>query len=468
MDQKETIKLKKFIEIEKKYNLWDYVIDEVHPWAIIRGNVLNISLRPNINSCPAHMENKSINYFSPNSILNFFKTLNFFISKRKNFDSLFFTTARYQNINKETSFFYDQFFKPYFSLFNNPLIFEHSYQGTVKRPRELESNTYLFDYIPILSTIKSLKNNYNYWGNDKDIVDFLSIVCDSFSLQKEMPNLYRKIIRRFHARQHLIKYIDNISLHMVGNKAFIHCASYLNDNGLITQRLRDNGIITIEIQHGFIGPNHYAYNYPTGHAKSIAKKYLPDYFLTYGKYWNEQIQTPSTAVTVGNPSLNAARDYYQSHISVQPKNILVVSQGYITHMMVKIAKYLSEIFPHYTVIFKLHPGELPFTERYEELKKYPNIQIKSYENIYELIASSEIIVGYTSTTLFEALSFKDKRIFIIGNNSIPESLGYHFSSFEELRDAILDESYGYPAVNPSYFWEIDWERKISAFLNQIQ
>lgn len=467
MDQTELIGLKKLIEIEKKLNLWEYCIDGVHPWALIRGNVLLLSLNANQSFCQAHAKSNLTKYLSPKLVLDLFKTMRFFISERKKFDSLFFTTARYQKFNYETSVYNDQFYKPYFSMFSNPLIFEHSYQGTVKQPRELELNTYILDYIPIITTLKSYKIRINTNKYEKDILDFIFIICNSFSLHNEMSNLYKKLIRRFHAKQYLINYIDSIIFHMNDNKAFIHCASYLNDNGLITKRLKEKGIITIEIQHGYIGSNHYAYNYPTGHAKSIAKEYLPDYYLTYGKYWTEQIQTPSTVVSVGNPSLNAAKDQYEETSNILPRSILIVSQGTVTPTMVKIAKYLSQTFPKYTIMYKLHPGEVPFTDRYDELRRYPNIQIKTYENIYDLIAMSEIIIGYYSTTLFEAAAFKGKRIFILKNNLIPKSLGYSFTNCEELRDAILDESYGYPSADPSYFWEPDWNNNISKFLSQI-
>jgi CDP-glycerol glycerophosphotransferase (TagB/SpsB family) len=172
-------------------------------------------------------------------------------------------------------------------------------------------------------------------------------------------------------------------------------------------------------------------------------------------------------ITVGNPSFNAAIKNIEKDYAPLHKSILIISQGTVTPVMVDITKYLSKALPQYTIIFKLHPGEVPFTLRYEELKKYHNVQIKTYENIYELIAQSEIIVGYYSTSLFEAVAFKDKRIFIVDNDMIPDSLGYKFSGNEELCDAILDEDAGYPSADPSYFWEPNWEEKISSFLTKI-
>jgi CDP-glycerol glycerophosphotransferase (TagB/SpsB family) len=135
--------------------------------------------------------------------------------------------------------------------------------------------------------------------------------------------------------------------------------------------------------------------------------------------------------------------------------------------MVKIATYLSKEFPERTIIFKLHPGEVPFKERYEELEQYENIKIKTYDNIYELIASTKIIVGYYSTTLFEAMAYSSKRIFVFQNDLIPDSIGYKFSECKELRDAILNTKLGYSTADSSYFWEPDWESRIAEFLDGL-
>jgi hypothetical protein len=456
--------LKQFIEIESNSDLWNYEINETHLWPLIRTQVFTCVNNKSKSYCTAHAGNNKTNFMRPRFLLNSLKTQFFFITKKSHYDSLFTTTKRYlSESGKYNDFFYD----PYYSLFFNPLIFESSFQGQTKQPWE-KGEKYLFDFITLSSAVKAiieLKIKPNKYK--KEIAEFTSLVCQEFSIQEYYPQLNNVLNRRFHSIKHMRPYIDKISILLDRNIAFIHCASYLSTHGEIIKSLKENGITTVELQHGYVGKEHPAYNYPKGNAQSIAKKYLPDYYLTFGEYWNEQIQTPSKTVTVGNPSFNKSRDYYEMNCIVDPNSILIISQGTVTPKMVKIAKYLSGAFPEKTIIFKLHPGEVPLKERYEELEQYENIKIKTYDNIYELIASTKIIVGFYSTTLIEAMAYSNKRIFIIQNDLIPDSIGYKFSTCEELRDTILNPDIGYPSADLSYFWEPDWRSKISEFLSGV-
>jgi len=114
----------------------------------------------------------------------------------------------------------------------------------------------------------------------------------------------------------------------------------------------------------------------------------------------------------------------------------------------------------------LHLGEIPFKERYQSLKNILNIIIIGNYNIYELIAKSSVIIGYNSTTLFEALKFPEKRIFIVENNNIPDEIGYKFANVDELIEAIKDNTKGYSKANPEYFWASNWEKRFREFMKK--
>ncbi|MDG6244977.1 MAG: hypothetical protein QCH31_11435 [Methanolobus sp.] len=398
--------------------------------------------------------------------MNALKAQLFFIVNKNDYDCLFTTTKRYLS---ESGNYHNYFYEPYMSLFSKPLIFESSFQGQTQQPWEKEEK-YLFDFIILSSALKAvIKLQLKQSKYKKEISEFASLVCRSFLIPDYYPQLNEILNRRFHSIKYMKSYINKICNRLDGKIAFIHCASYISfhGHGEIIKSLRENGITTIELQHGYVGKEHPAYNYATGGAQSIAKKYLPDYYLTFGQYWNKQIQTPSKVITVGNPSFNSSRDFHEKNCTVDLNSILIISQGTVTPKMVKIATYLSKVFPERLIIFKLHPGEVPFRERYEELNQFENIVIKTYDDIYELIASTKIIVGYNSTTLFEAMAYSNKRIFVLHNNLIPDSIGYKFSACEELRNAILNPKLGYSTADSSYFWEPDWESRISEFLGGL-
>ena len=457
--------LGRLLDIEETSNLWEYHIEDNYLWPFLRSEIFSsIIYREHGYLQPHAAGGNRLKILKPAILKELVKTHGFFKSKKGGYDGVFFTTEVLQKLNNKTQLYYDRLYAPYYNLFHSPLIFGQSFRSQVFRPTEYEKNIYLVDYFGVIAKIKSYGRGIS--EHDADI----SNVCNKIQEQYSFPSseIITNILRtQLPKVKYHLDYVDDIVSRMDGDVAFIHCASYLGLTGEITRRFKEYGVKTVEVQHGYVGPEHYAYNYPSGNADWAMKDYLPDYYLTFGKYWGEQIQTPSTIVTVGNPTLNRSADDLQKEVSPQSNSILVVSQGTVTPKMVKIAKYLSQALPKHTIIFKLHPGEVPFTHRYEDLKKYHNVQIRTYDNIYELIASSEIIVGYNSTTLFESIAFGGKRIFVLNNDMIPDSLGYKFSSCEELRDAILDGESGYPSAQPSYFWESDWETNIASFLKSL-
>mgnify|MGYP000989724058 CR=1 FL=1 len=452
------------LDIEMNSNLWEYNIDNTYLWPLMRPEIFWSIISYNKGYLQPHAGGKLFKLFNFVFLREFMKTYKFFRFNNRNYNSIFFTTEALHVRDEKTKKFYDRLYSPYYKLFKSQLIFSNSFRFQVSRPSEYEKNLFLADYINIMASIKShfFKSNIQ----KDDISNFCQEIQKIFSSSlsnKLSTSLYGDLSKI----QYYKSYIDNIITRMDGNIVFIHCASYLGITGEITRRFKEYGIKTIEVQHGYVGPEDYAYNYPESNKAQIIKQYLPDYFLTFGQYWGEQIRTPSRVVPVGNPTLNNFINVSQKETFIKPKTILVVSQGTVTYKMVRITKYLSQKLPNYTIIFKLHPGEVPFTYRYEDLMKYSNVQIKTYDNIYSLIATSEIIVGYNSTTLFESVAFSGKRIFILNNDFIPDSLGYKFSSCQELCDAILDGESGYPSAPPSYFWEPNWEEKISSFLNRL-
>lgn len=457
--------LSTLLEYEENGDLWSYKNCGFNMWAILRMYVFNNKISEMKGYSVPHARGKTQSFFNFRLWKNFLKTMLFFNSGMNNTDAVFFTPGIGQRYDETEKIFKNKHYSDYFKLFDNPLIFEHSFRYEIKYPREMEDTIYLTDYIFCMSGLKSrfFKKKIDY----KRSKEFVDEITELFSINNQKQKLLKILNYNLSVTHFRLGYIDDIIDRMDGDIAFIHGASYLGSNGEMTKRFKERGIKTVELQHGYIGNQHPSYNYPSGEPFEIAKEYLPDYFLTYGEYWNEQIHTPSRCIAVGNPHLNNTKEICENSYPAIPKSILIVSQGIVTGIMVKIAEYLSQTFPQYRIIFKLHPGEVPFTERYQDLQKYKNIQIKTYDNIYELISSCDIIIGYSSTTLFEAIAFSNKRIFCVRNDFIPDFIGYKFSSCEELRDAILDDSYGYSNVDSSYLWEPDWNRNISDFFGGL-
>jgi hypothetical protein len=451
------------LQIEEEEDLWNYKISGECIWPLIRNTILMRYVTRNKNFQIPHAHDNFRSYLMPQYLRSYcitFKKLYF--SKYKKYDALFFTSARNQHYNNKIKRYIDQSYYYYFNFYSNPLIFEASYQSKIPSPRYLENNYCLKDFIILTSYIKYSIKGISHAQKNK-LLAFIKHVCKKYSL--ENYNLYyNKIYNLFicsmglnNTLEKIYKLIDNKSL------AYIHGGSYLSLEGIITKKLKQKGIITIECQHGYIGSTHSAYNFPNNSIINKAKDYLPDYLLTYGDYWNENINSPSKKVAVGNPLLNDMVNDINN--SICNNTILIISQGIITDYMVNIAKFLSINLPQYTIIFKLHPGEVPFISRYIELNNYSNIHIKTYENIYNLISISDIVIGYTSTSLYEAIAF-NKKIFILDNEVIPDDIGTKFSNHEELINLIYNGKFQ-KKTNVHYYWKKNWHHNFINFQKEV-
>lgn len=461
--------MNELLEKEEKYNLWGFEVNSLHLWPLIRTNIFSkYKISDKGYTEPHYIPNK-YNMLSPKLWKYHLKTFYLLNVRRDCFDILFFNTAMLRYFNKENNFYENRLYRKYFESFSKPLNFENNFQGFFPNVLPKYENTFIFETLNILLKLNAEINKKNMNTIKKnEIAPFLKAVNSAFP--GIVPNDYiEKVITKILNRFPIIKqFYFNKILPRIGNKiAFVHCASYLGGKAILTKILHLAGFKVIEVQHGFVSKEHYAYNYPLSFIEDNqhqCREYLPDYLLMFGEYWSEKIRTPSKKIVVGYPYLNELSEKLIKNISPGGKTILVVSQGTVTEHMVNIVKKLSRAFSDYRIIFKLHPGEIPFKERYNSLKSYPNIKIIGNYNIYELIAKTAIIIGYNSTTLFEALKFPEKRIFIVENNEIPDEIGYKFSNVDGLIEAIKDNLKGYPKVNPEYFWASNWEERFQAFI----
>jgi len=249
---------------------------------------------------------------------------------------------------------------------------------------------------------------------------------------------------------------------------FLNTAHYGSESYII-KWAKDKGIKTAEFQHGIISKFHPAYNYGEAIMNSEEyKKYTPDYFLTYGKYWNEQIKIPNKTYVIGNPHFHESIKRYKD-VKEEKNTIMIVSQWTLTKYFVEIAENLAIEFPNKKIIFKLHPGEISFIDRYISLNKYKNIEIKKDGDIYELLAKYENIVACYSTTVFEALAF-NKNIYILDNdyskNNIPKNIGLRFRNIEELISLIKNKTKNEYDHDIEYYFNSNWKENYKRFIKE--
>ncbi len=456
--------LSDLISIESEQHLWDYAISDNPVWPLIRNEVFEKKIANTLNYSNPHFSGSISMAVNPIFFTQFSKTAAFFLKNPpKKYDSLFFTTARNRVLYQGNEAYDDKMYDPFIQKYHSPLIFEESYQYMINYPRTNESNVFLFDYMNLMLFIHSkIRNKFK---KNNDLNSFIGTICDTFDLPQYYHFFLNKASFGLNVQNYLEKYLSIVLGRLRGNIAYIHMASYLGIKGEICRILNENNIITVEMQHGFVGKEHFAYNYPSDRK---VKNYLPKYFLTYGEFWNKNIRTSSQLSVIGHPDIYQMRDELMKKIIQKNKYILIISQGTVTERMVKIAKFLATNLKDHSIIFKLHPGEIPFSERYQELMTIPNIYVKYDEDIYELIALCETIIGFTSTAIYQAVVFEGKRIFILRNDFVPDFMGYKFSTCEELLNSLINPENGLPQINPYNIWDPNWEQNFDKFLTKLK
>lgn len=174
------------------------------------------------------------------------------------------------------------------------------------------------------------------------------------------------------------------------------------------------GIPVIELEHGTV-VDHISYNYMD---KSDLGKQLPDYFFSYGEFWDEYINFPSCVKVypIGNPFLENRCEYYADK-KMDNKKIVIYSDTWEQNgrKLMQLAKSISNKYytEGYKIFFKLHPCEyLNWKEKYIDLKNDIKITVLTDEiELYKLLSMARHQIGVFSTVLYEAVAF-DSTIYI--------------------------------------------------------
>jgi len=175
---------------------------------------------------------------------------------------------------------------------------------------------------------------------------------------------------------------------------------------------KSQGIVTAEYQHGAVSASHEAYNFaPSIRDSEDYRRTLPDYFLGYGSWWNEQINAPVQKLAIGNPHRTARLDDTDSGVS-QKSDLLILSDGIDFDLYLNLARQLSVATRRNGLRVVLRPHPLERTR----ISSLPGTQscgvvIDANSDLYTSLSNAHAVVSEMSTGLFEAVGIVDK-IFI--------------------------------------------------------
>ena len=211
----------------------------------------------------------------------------------------------------------------------------------------------------------------------------------------------------------------------------------------IISQAHANDIVTVEIQHGAPTRYHPAYNWAKKLCESKKiKKYVVDYFLTFGVFWHNRMQLPGKYLEIGSP-----------WFAIQQHNQQKKGEDILFCLTTNYHKF-NDIIDTTRIVFSS--------------KK---IIIDQHTDIYETFPQASIVIGEISTSLYEALAL-GKRVFILKSN---ESEAYFaglpvtfFVDAADLIKKINNNSAGYlSASQREAIFNTNWQQNYKNFVDTI-
>lgn len=231
------------------------------------------------------------------------------------------------------------------------------------------------------------------------------------------------------------------------------------------------GICTAEYQHGAVSSGHDAYNFaPAIKNSAIYKRTLPEHFLGYGKWWNDQINAPVKKWAIGNPHRGAKISSLDSERKVVKSDLLILSDGIEFNLYLELARSLRGHAEAMGLRVVLRPHPLERTAAFQMTGiEEAGFVIDRNSDIYQSLNTAHTVISEVSTGLFEAVGIV-KRILIWDT---PKSrFGYPshpfetFDSIEALLDKLsgVDELVFKERFKSEDIWAENWESNFNNFL----
>lgn len=233
----------------------------------------------------------------------------------------------------------------------------------------------------------------------------------------------------------------------------------------VNRMLKKRGIVSVDIQHGFITSSNLMYNFaPALESSDEAIVGSPDYFLTYGEWWNSQINIPSKKISIGNPY----RDFCISNINYQEtkKRIMLVGCEINTEYYIDLALDISKQLPDSDVVFRPHPGEVFNTKRILKEREL-NVKLDNYKEIYESLNNTEVVISEVSTVLFEAIGIVDN-IIVMNTEYSRAYLPVHpFVTCNNANEVVdyITTGEGIISSDTEDIWSTNWKNNYINFIN---
>jgi hypothetical protein len=233
---------------------------------------------------------------------------------------------------------------------------------------------------------------------------------------------------------------------------------------------RSLGIVTAEYQHGAVSAGHDAYNVAPTLASSVAyRATLPEYFLAYGEWWNEQMSVPVRKVAVGNPHRSEQLSARRATGCSAKTDILVLGDGVETALYLDLVARLQPVAERLglRLVFRPHPME----RRVFADRPAPNGFVLDVDSdIYGSLERAYAVISEVSTGLFEAVGLAE-RVLMWDTPKARFAFPTHpfqtFTTLEELQDILSRPTEG--QLDPRTVertWAPEWKANYRRFVDE--
>jgi hypothetical protein len=244
------------------------------------------------------------------------------------------------------------------------------------------------------------------------------------------------------------------------------------DNASAILAAKNLGMVTAEYQHGTVSTGHDAYNYaPAVLNDQTFQRIFPNYFLTFGSWWGEQINVPVEKIAIGNPHRAETIGAADSGL-VKRQHILVLGDGVATALYLKLCEQLATKLGNAgEVVFRPHPLERASVSESHPDGVVGRVRIDGRKDIYMSFLEAGAVVSEVSTGLFEAIGLVP-RVFLWNTPrarfGLPEHPFQCFSDVDELARMVRDEKAGRVSVEQiEEIWATDWRSNYAGFLEKV-
>lgn len=394
---------KKFFQLEKELNLFEWNINGVAIWEMIRFQIFSLLMQNLQIYGQAHTQPESTLQSKIKKIFTslthcFFK--NPYFASQKKFLFVGHSRRKLQSDNLYWDIYCDYLID---LLGNDCLLIEPYYLNAHLMPAKT-ANLYYFDVFFLLNLINrkinKKKKKLNYI-NIQILQDLENKIYEKFHVRFNLKDLILNTLEQYYFLYPL--YQKNIR--KLSPKIIFVVVSYGDGNEILIAAAKSLCIPVVELQHGVISKYHMGYSFSEG----FKKVSFPDYFFSFGSFWKDIVDFPIAKKKIYNIGYPYLEKSLHQYANVKKTDMIIfISQGTIGKKLSKFAVQLKKFVPnHIRIVYKLHPGEYDrWRNEYPWLSE-SGIQVVDGQTpeLYELFAQSKWQVGVYSTAIFEGLAF---------------------------------------------------------------